>query len=71
MDEQCCKSHQQKILSGLKHLNYWGYTKDYEEASDIGYFLEVDFQYSEKLYELHNVLPFLPEIIKIGKIENH
>ena len=28
---------------------------------DEGHFLEVDFQYLEKLHELHNDLPFLPE----------
>ena len=29
----------------------------------------MDVQYLEKLYELHNDLPFLPERIKIGKVE--
>ena len=28
---------------------------------DIGYFLEVDVQYLEKLHELHNDLSFLPK----------
>ena len=37
------------------------YKKYYNEESDEGYFLEVDVQYPEKLYELHNALPFLPE----------
>ena len=27
-------------------------------------FLEVDVQYLEKLHDLHNDLPFLPEIMK-------
>ena len=39
------------------------------EESDEGYFLEVDVQYLEKLYELHNDLPFLPERMKIEKVE--
>ena len=41
--------------------------KNYNEASDEGYFFEVDVQYLEKLYELHNDLPFLPERTKIEK----
>ena len=35
------------------------FIKKYNEESDEGYFLEVDVQYPEKLYELHNDLPFL------------
>ena len=35
--------------------------KNYNEESDEGYFLEVDVQYPEKLQELDNDLPFLPE----------
>ena len=37
------------------------FIKNYNEESDPGYFLEVDAQYLEKLHELHNDLPFLPE----------
>ena len=37
------------------------------EESDKGYFLEVDIQYPEKLH--HNDLPFLPERMKIEKVE--
>ena len=37
------------------------FIKNYNEESDEGYFLEGDVQYSEKLHELHNDLPFLPE----------
>ena len=40
------------------------------EEKDEGYFLEVDIQYPEKLHELHNQFPFLPERMKIEKIEN-
>ena len=46
-----------------------GFIKDYNEESDEGYFLEVDFQYSQRLHELNNDLPFLPERMKIGKVE--
>ena len=45
------------------------FIKSYNEESDEGHFLEVDVQYHEKLHELHNDLPFLPERIKIEKVE--
>ena len=45
------------------------FIKNYNEESDKGYFLEVDVQYTEKLHELHNDLPFLPERMKIEKVE--
>ena len=34
------------------------FMKNYNEESDEGYFLQVDFQYLERLYELHIDLPF-------------
>ena len=37
------------------------FMKSHNEESDKGYFLEVDVQYPEKLHQLHNDLPFLPE----------
>ena len=40
------------------------------EGSDEGYFLKVDVQYPEKLHEVHNDLPLLPERTKIEKIES-
>ena len=46
-----------------------GFIKNYDEGSDEGYFLEVDVQYPEILLELHNDLPFLPERMKLEKIE--
>ena len=45
------------------------FIKNYNEESDEGYFLDVDVQYLEKLHELHNDLPFLPETTKIEKVE--
>ena len=44
------------------------FIKNYNEESDEGYFLEADVQYLEKLHELHNNLPFLPERKKIEKV---
>ena len=43
--------------------------KNENKESDEGYFLEVDVQYLEKLHEVHNDLPFLPERMKIEKVE--
>ena len=43
--------------------------KFYNEESNEGYFLEVDAQYLEKLHELYNSIPFLPERVKIEKVE--
>ena len=45
------------------------YVKDYNGISDERYFLEVSVQYTEKLHELQNDLPFLPERIKIENVE--
>ena len=33
------------------------FLKSYDEDNDEGYFLKVDVQYTENLYELHNDLP--------------
>ena len=45
------------------------FLKNYNEESDEEYFLEVHVQYLEKLHELHNDLPFLPERMRIEKVE--
>ena len=45
------------------------FIKTFNEEKNKRYFLEVDVQYTEKLQELHNDLPFLPERMKIGKLE--
>ena len=43
--------------------------KIYNEESDEGYFPEVDVRYPQKIYDLHNDLPFLPERKKLEKAE--
>ena len=45
------------------------FIKIYNEEIDEGYSLEFDFQHLEKLHELHNDLPFLPERMNIEKVE--
>ena len=44
------------------------FLKIFNEDSDTGYFVEADVQYPENLHDLHNVLLFLPERMKIEKI---
>ena len=43
------------------------FIKEYDENSDTLYFLEVDVDYPEKLFNLHKDLLFLPERKKIKK----
>ena len=45
------------------------FIRNCDENRDIGYFLEVDFDYSKKLFNLHKDLPFLPESKKVNKVE--
>ena len=46
------------------------FIKNYNEKSGEEYFPEADIQYPEKLHELHNDLPFWPEIRKYRKFKN-
>ena len=43
------------------------FIKSYNE--DEGHFLEINVQYFEELHELHSDLPFLPDRMKIEKVE--
>ena len=45
------------------------FIKNCNEESDEGYFLEPNVQYFEKLSDLCNDLQFLPERMKIEKVE--
>ena len=44
------------------------FIKSYNE-SDEAYLFEKDIQYLEELHKLHDDLPFLPERMKIEKVE--
>ena len=37
------------------------FIKIYKEHGEVGYILEVDVKYLEKLYKLHEDVPFLPD----------
>ena len=55
----------QKKLANFKE----DFIENYDENGNIGYFLEVDIDYSKKLFNLHKDLPFVPEIKKVNKVE--
>ena len=57
-----------KWENDLSRLNE-DFIKNYNENSDIGYFLEVDIEYSKQLWSSRKDLPFLPERKKIEKVE--
>ena len=43
--------------------------KKYDENNDYGAILIVDVDYPKKLHKLHSDLPFLPERMKINKVD--
>ena len=45
------------------------FIKNYNEDSDVGYFLEVDTDYPKDLWSSHKDLPFLPERKKLERVE--
>ena len=45
------------------------FTKNYNQESDEGYFVEVDIQCLEKWHELRNNLSFLSERMRFEKVE--
>ena len=42
------------------------FIKNYNEDSNEGYFLKNNVRYTDKLHELRNELPFLPERVKVS-----
>ena len=57
-----------KWVKNLSQFNE-SFIRNYDENSDIGYFLEIDIDYPEKLFNLHKDLPFLPERKNVNKVE--
>ena len=55
----------------IKDISYVNevFLKIYNEEIGEVHFLKVDVQYIEKLRELHNHLPFLPERMKTVKVK--
>ena len=47
------------------------FIKNCNENSDTGYFLELDFDHSKELFNLHKDLPFLPERKKVNKVKTY
>ena len=61
-------------VNGFKWAKYLSkfnetFIRNYDENSDIGYFLEVDINYSKKIFNLHKYLPFFPERKKVNKVQ--
>ena len=50
-------------VNGFKWVERFNeiFIKNYNENSNIGYFLEVDIDYPKELFNRHKDLPFLPE----------
>ena len=63
MDGQCQKKLPLNGFRWVQETSQFneGFIESYNEESDERNFLETDVQYPEKLHELHNDLPFLPE----------
>ena len=59
-----------KWVKNLSQFNE-SFIRNYDENSDIGYFLPVDVDYPEKLFNLHKDLPFLPERKKVNKVKTY
>ena len=57
-----------KWVKNLSEFNE-SFIKNYDENNDIGYFLEVDIDYLETLFNLHKDLSFSPERKKVNKVE--
>ena len=42
------------------------FIKNYDEDSDVGYFIKADIEYPKELQSLHSDLPFLPERMNVN-----
>ena len=43
------------------------FIKNYDDDSDVGYFIKADIEYAKELHIMHNDLSFLPETMVINK----
>ena len=43
------------------------FIKNYDEDSNVGYFIKADIEYPKESHILHSDLPFLPERMKVNK----
>ena len=57
-----------KNYNDLSRFNE-NFIRNYDENSDVGYFLEVDIEYPKQLWSSHKVLLFLPKRKKLEKVE--
>ena len=57
-----------KWVEDISEFNEY-FIKSYDDVSGEGYFFEVDVQYPGNLHNLYNDLPFLPERMKMEKVE--
>ena len=46
------------------------FIKNYDDDSNVGYFIEADIEHPKELHTLHSDLPFLPERMKVNKCKN-
>ena len=57
-----------KWVKNLSECNSIQFKRNYNENSDIGYFLEIGTDYLEKLFNLYKDLPFINERKKVNKV---
>ena len=59
------------VFKWVKYISEFNehFMKSYVDESDEGYFLEVEDQYPQNLHNSHIDIPFLPERMKIKKVE--
>ena len=59
-----------KSIEDLSRFNE-SFVTNYDESSDMRYFLEGDIYYTKELFNLHKGLPFLPERKRLKKLKNN
>ena len=67
MDGKCLRIYLLAVSNWLKKDLNEDFIKSYNEDSNEGYFLEVDFHCLEEFHEVHNDLPFCLKESKLKK----